>query len=309
MQNNILLLGSINMDIATKLPKIPVVNDVIYCDELKINLGGKASNAAVACTRLGVNSYLLGAIGRDFIGVEMQKILRSEKIKLDHVTEKQGQNTGSTIVEVDSEGKNIILVDKAANYTLTRDDIDEAFKGHGSGKVQFNLFYTTLEPKEDIVAYAINSAFERNILVFCDAAPRPTKTIIDLLSKIDFIAPNQKETEIMTGIPINSVADAFLAVKKIREMGGNTVIISMSSLGAVVLEKGKSTPDHVEAVKVKAVDETAAGDAFRAGFCASYLKGGNIHDSVVFANKAGALAASKFGAYDSMPFLVQIEKN
>lgn len=297
------------MDIATKLPKIPVVNDVLYCDELKMSLGGKASNAAVACARLGLNSYLLGAVGADFVGKEMQKILSSENIKLDYVTEKQGQNTGSTIIEVDSQGKNIIIDDKGANYALTEEDVDKAFNDHDSGKVGIDLLYTTLEPREDIVAYAINNSFDRKIPVFCDAAPKPTKSIIDLLPKIDFISPNQKEAEILTGIQVDSVDKAFKAALKIREMGGNTVIISMSSLGAVVLVKGKSTPKHIGAVKVRAVDETAAGDAFRAAFCTNYLKDGNIYDSVVFANKAGALAASKFGAYDSMPTFAQIEKS
>ena len=209
---------------------------------------------------------------------------------------------------INLNGKNIIIVNKGANYALTNEDVDEVFKDHDSGKLGINLFYITLEPRDDVVAYAINSASARNILIFCDAAPRPTKTIIDLLTKIDFIAPNQKEAEVLTGIQVDSVDKAFRATLKIREMGGKTVLISMSSLGAVILEKDKDTPEYIKAEKIKAVDETAAGDAFRAAFCANYLKSGKIHDSVVYANKAGALAATKFGAYDSMPTLSQMEQ-
>lgn len=308
MKNTILLLGSINMDIATKLPKIPVVNDVMYCEEFKADLGGKATNAAVACARLGLNAYILGSVGDDFIGEEMLKTLESEKVDISYVAKKQDISTGSTIVEVDQEGKNVIIVNKGANYAINKDDVNNVLLDYDSKNLKIDLFYTSLEPKEDIVAHAINSSFDRRIPIFCDAAPRPTKTIIDLLHKIDFIAPNQKEAEIITGIKVDSDESAYSAAQKIREMGSNTVIISMSSLGAVVLEKGKSTPEHVEAIKITAIDETAAGDAFRAAFCVNYIKTGNVHDSVVFANKAGALAASKFGAYNSMPTLDQIEQ-
>lgn len=307
MQSKILFLGAIYLDIATKLPKIPVVNDVIYCDEFKANLGGKASNAAVACSRLGQDSYILGSVGEDFIGEEMLKTLKSENVDVSLVAKKQGVGTGSTVVEVDQEGKNVIIVNKGANYALSKSDVDNAFRDHDSGKTKFDMFYTSLEPKEEITSYAITNSFDRGIPVFCDSAPRPTKTIVGLLPKIEFVAPNQKEAELITGVKVNDIESAFSACQKIRGMGGNTVVVSMSSFGAVVLEKGKDNPEHVVAIKIKTVDETAAGDAFRAAFCVNYLKTGNVFDSVVFANKSGALAASKFGAYNSMPTLSEIE--
>lgn len=306
MSKNILLLGSVNIDIAVKLPKIPVVDEVVYCDEFNMNLGGKASNAAVGFSRMGYRSYLLGCMGNDDFARKSKTILYSEKVNTKYLKILKNVMTGSTIVEVDSKGKNVIIVNKAANHKIQPEDIDRPFSDFDKGKLKIDLFYTTMEPKEDIATYAIDNTSERKILVFCDAAPRPLKKIVKNLSKIDFIAPNQKEAEFLSGIKADGVNRAFEAALKIREMGANTVIITMSSLGAVLLEKGKNEPEYFKGEEVNAVDETAAGDAFRMGFCVEYLKSRNMQKAMVFANKTGAFATTIFGAYDSMPRISEI---
>lgn len=308
MSKNVLLLGSVNVDIAVKLPKIPTVDEVVYCEEFNINLGGKASNAAVGFSRMGYRPHLLACVGNDDFAKRSKTILNSEKVNIKYLKILKNAMTGNTIVEVDSKGKNVIIVNKAANHKIQPKYIDEPFSDFDKGKLKIDLLYTTMEPEEDIVNHAINEASKRKILVFCDAAPRLLKKIVKNLSKIDFIAPNQKEAEFLSGVKVDGINRAFEAALRIREKGANTVIITMSSLGAVLLEKRKSKPEYFKVEKVKAVDETAAGDAFRMGFCVEYLKSGNMQKAMVFANKTGGFTTTKFGAYDSMPRLYEIVK-
>ncbi len=61
------------------------------------------------------------------------------------------------------------------------------------------------------------------------------------------------------------------------------------------------------AFKVKAVDTTAAGDAFIGGFASALSKGKTLSDALKFASAAGALATTKLGAQPSLPTKKELE--
>ena len=65
MQHDILVLGSINMDVVVKGPKFPEYGHTISCDSIHMIPGGKGANQAVTVARLGKKVLLIGAVGKD----------------------------------------------------------------------------------------------------------------------------------------------------------------------------------------------------------------------------------------------------
>ena len=80
-------------------------------------------------------------------------------------------------------------------------------------------------------------------------------------------------------------------------------------MGAVLLENNSTTPQYFPGQKVRVVDETGAGDAFRGGFISEYLETNDFAKAMNFANRVGAFATTKFGAFEGMPTRDQLELN
>lgn len=70
---------------------------------------------------------------------------------------------------------------------------------------------------------------------------------------------------------------------------------------------GPNLARHLPAHSVPVVDTTAAGDAFVGGLAAALAQGAAPVWAVSFANAAGALAVTRFGAQTSLPTLVEVE--
>ncbi|MBR5881290.1 MAG: ribokinase, partial [Clostridia bacterium] len=64
----------------------------------------------------------------------------------------------------------------------------------------------------------------------------------------------------------------------------------------------------IPALPVKAVDTTAAGDAFTAALTLRYLQTGDMTAAVRYANAVGALTVSRAGASSSIPTKAEVEE-
>jgi len=74
-----------------------------------------------------------------------------------------------------------------------------------------------------------------------------------------------------------------------------------------VLACGGAGAAHFPAFPVKAVDTTAAGDAFNGALAVGLAAGGTLEQAIPLANAAAALACTKRGAQDSLPVRAEVE--
>ncbi|MBI3385411.1 hypothetical protein HY030_04425 [Candidatus Gottesmanbacteria bacterium] len=119
----IAVLGSITIDLITKVPKIPHENEVVISEGLRLLPGGKAANTAIALSRLGSDSYMLGKIGNDGFGKNIKMIFKNEKVNMDFVDIDYVVPTGTVLVNVDQQGQNTIIVNEDANIRITTKSI------------------------------------------------------------------------------------------------------------------------------------------------------------------------------------------
>jgi ribokinase len=148
-----------------------------------------------------------------------------------------------------------------------------------------------LEIPLETVCHAVKRLAGKTIILDpAPAVPLPD----DIYPLISYITPNETELEILTGI-----ADFEKAGKALISKGVGTVIAKAGAEGAYIITA--DTFEHVPPFAVNAVDTTAAGDSFNAGFAFYLSKGHSLYDSVRFGNAVGALSTTAHGAQGAMP--------
>jgi ribokinase len=122
---------------------------------------------------------------------------------------------------------------------------------------------------------------------------------------VDVLTPNETEAQVLTGIEVTDEESACTAAKKLLECGVKSAIITMGSKGFLLA--GNNGIEFVSALKIDAVDTTAAGDAFTGSLAVGLAQGKTLYDAALFANYVAALSVTKMGAQSSMPTREAVE--
>ena len=301
--NKICVLGSINMDMVSRVNKHPKVGETILAVSFEKIPGGKGANQAVAAKRCGADVMMIAKTGSDDNGRILKGKLEDEGINTDFVFEDSSEATGMAMITIDEDGDNSIVVVSGSNMTITEDEINSAEDIIKKNDIVIAQFETST----DITTKAFEIAKKSGIVTILN--PAPAKDIDnELLSVTDIIVPNETEAAALTGVKVETMEDAEKAAEKFMKKGVKVVIITLGSKGAAVIGEGFSF--LAKAYKVQAVDTTAAGDTFIGAF-ASRLDVKNINEenlkaAAEFANKASSIAVQRKGAQPSIPYLKEI---
>lgn len=290
----IIVIGSCNTDMVIKADRLPVPGETVIGGTFFMNPGGKGANQAVAAARLGGKVTFISKTGNDVFGRQSVELFNSEGINTDYIFSDPKNPSGVALITVDANGENCIVVASGANASLSPVDIEQAKKEIESG----DIVLMQLEIPIETVEYATEMAKKMGIKVILN--PAPARALSDrLLRNIFIITPNKNEAEILSGIKVFDWESAKKAADVIKAKGASIVVITLGSLGALVYEGGNY--HKVEAIKVDAVDTTAAGDTFCGALCVGISEGHSIVDSVKMAAKASALTVTRMGAQSSIP--------
>jgi len=301
MPARILVVGSINMDLVVRAPRFPRAGETLRGEGFKLVPGGKGANQAVAASRLGASVKMVGRVGADAFGPELRKTLEEAGVDVAEVKPVSGAATGVALIILDASGQNSIIVAQGANLLVRPEDL----RPLGALFEQSEVLLLQLEIPLESVEQAVKMAKERGIKVVVDAGP-PTPLGRELLREIDVLSPNETEAAALLGHEVKSLEEAKEAGKQLLEMGAGSVVFKLGERGCLVI-----TPEKMErfpAYKVEVVDATAAGDAFTAALAVGLAEGRPLSEAAVFANAAGALACTRFGAQPSMPTRAEVEK-
>lgn len=296
---NILVIGSINMDLVIGTPRMPALGETIHGSGFATHPGGKGANQAVAAARLGANTALLGAVGADDYGKAMKQYLSQSGVDVSHVSTTQ-TNTGIAMITV-CGGDNCIILDKGANFC-----VDETLIESNLQLLQWaDIVVLQLEIPMDTVLYAAKTAKKMGKTVVVNPAPyKPLPAA--LFGFTDILIPNQHEAGDILGMEIKTPEDAQAALYKLKEMGVATPVITLGVMGSAALEKDGAFV-FVPAKKVSAVDTTGAGDSFIGGLCLALSQGKALKEGLAMGTKVAAIAVTRHGAAESFPTLEEIE--
>lgn len=289
--SRILVVGSLNADLVVRAPRFPQPGETISGEDLQVIPGGKGANQAVAAARLGAEVSMLGRVGRDNFGDFLIQNLQSNHVDT-QLVQREDASTGTAIIVVDANGQNSIVLSAGANGKVSPQDVEHTSFPAGG------LLLLQLEIPLPSVLRAAQRAREHGLRVILN--PAPARSLPDeLIALADFLIPNETELSLLTGMEVNDLPSTEAAARALLGRGAKTVIVTLGSMGALIVDKDTCT--HVDTFKVNVVDTTAAGDAFIGGFAHALLENKSLEESVRHGCACGALATTKFGAQPSLP--------
>jgi ribokinase len=302
-QAKVIVVGSSNTDMVVKSRKIPAPGETVIGGTFVLAAGGKGANQAVAAARLGADVTFIAKVGTDMFGDQAITHYRKENINTDYIFRDSNHATGVALILVDAKGENLISVASGANEFLVPADVEKAEHIIASADVVVIQLETSL----DILACTATLAKKHGVPLILDPAPAPEIPLPpNILTSITCIKPNENETERLTGIRVTDRVSAQQAADKLLEMGVESALITMGSEGTLLVEKnGNGT--FIPAYQVKAVDTTAAGDAFSGALACGIAEGKTLAESAQIANAVAALSVTRLGAQPSLPTKKELE--
>jgi len=293
---DILVFGSIGMDLTTYVPTLPRLGETLRGSSYITVPGGKGFNQAVAAARLGKHTQFIGRVGDDRFGDEILKIASVEKnLDMSRVIRDPENDTCLAVLSVDENADNAIIIISGANMGMNEADIAAADASFNAASVV--MFQ--LEIPVPVSVAAAKYAREKGKIVVFDPAPGfPLPE--DAFHYMDVITPNEVETEAIVGFYPKTLEDAARAATMIREKGARTAVIKLGAQGAYFESPEGSA--HVPAFKVEAIDTVAAGDAFNGGLAVALAEGQPVPEAVRWGAAAGAIATTRKGALPAMPY-------
>lgn len=293
----ILVVGSLNVDMVINLEKIPVVGETVLCDNYHYSLGGKGANQACAAGKLDGCVKMLGCVGNDDFGKKQIASLQQINVDTSAIKISQTEKTGTAFVAVNKDGNNSIIVSAGANNSCDVDYI----KSKKSLIEQAEIIVAQLEIPYEAVLELFKEARKLNKTIILDPAPYSEKISEELLSLVDYITPN--ETELMSLVKSDSqdfsLESMIEKAKIVLESGVKNVLVTLGKRGTLLINKEFVKSFSVE--DVKTVDTTAAGDCFTGAFAVALSEGKSVDESIEFAGKASTIAVTRVGAQVSLP--------
>ncbi len=292
----ILVLGSFVADVAFRAARLPAWGETLMGSGFALGPGGKGSNQAVAAARAGAQVQMFSRLGEDAFGRLARDTWAADGIDAS-LTESCATPTGSAVILIDEvKGENAIIVVPGACFTLRPKDVEaasEAIRGAG-------VLLTQLELPLDTVECGLRLA--RGVGVRTILNPAPAQRLSDeMLGLADFLIPNESEAALLTGMPVETRAQAEAAARALMERGAKCVIVTLGAQGALVCVEGK-TAELVEAFDAGPVLETTgAGDAFCGGFAAALSEGRSVLEAARFGCATAGISVTRAGTAPSMP--------
>ncbi|MDQ1000405.1 ribokinase [Neobacillus niacini] len=294
---NILVVGSMNMDIVTRVNRHPLPGETIHGLNTSFFSGGKGANQAVAAVRSGATVTMAGALGGDFFGNEISRLLLNDHINLKHV-QKKCSMTGMAIITIDDSGENNIVLNEGANGKFMPEDLLDV------ELIQYDAILMQNEIPWETNAFILEKASVLNIKTVFN--PAPALTIKDrYFPMIDLLILNEIEASEMTNIPVKDIESACKSALWLIEKGVSEVIITLGKQGAIYMDQNGSFFKSF-AYNVTTVDTTAAGDTFIGAFVSACFNN-DVADSLKYAAAAAALTVTKEGSQNSIPYLKQVD--
>jgi ribokinase len=294
MNKPIVVVGSINLDLVARAASIPRPGETLTGESFRTFFGGKGANQAVAAARLGYPATMVGNVGDDPFGEQLRSALRQAGVSVDAVSVVEGAS-GVALIIISSSGQNSIVVVPGANGLLTPDQLAKQSSVLQTAGILLAQLEIPLQSVEFLAAFAER----QGIPLLLDPAPARALPAI-LLRRVAWLTPNESEAETLLNKTGLCATDPRRAASELMKMGPLNVVLKLGSRGCVVALAG-GTAHEIPAFPVKAVDTTAAGDAFSGGFAVALMRGYTAKDAAIFASAVAAISVTRHGAQPSMP--------
>lgn len=282
----ILNIGSMNTDYVYSVDHFVRPGETLAAEKYEIFPGGKGLNQSVAMAKAGLEVWHAGIAGKD--GEPLLEFLAENGVHTELV-KKDGRPGGHTIIQVNNEGQNSIILYGGTNFALTEDYVYGVLENFSQGDI------VALQNEVNLLPYIIERAYEKRLTVALNPSPFNSAIGECGLDKVTYFFVNEIEAWMMTGedLPERQM-EAFM-----DKYPKGRLILTLGDKGSFYTDGSRKIFQDI--FKVKAVDTTAAGDTFTGYFLSAVSRGMEASKALLIAAKASSICVSRKGAAVSVP--------
>lgn len=288
----VVILGVFVADTAYRAARMPTMGETIMGTSFALGPGGKGSNQAVACARMGAETHFISKLGQDDFA-KLALDTWQEAGVTPHIEQIRESYTGAAHIFIeDDTGDNAIIVAPGAATLIDGAHVES----HAKLIADADVFVTQLEQPMAAAVRGLEIAREASVTTVLNPAPAAVLPH-GVLALCDYVTPNETECEALTGITVKTQTQAKQACDALRDLGVGTPIITMGDQGAFLYGHGL-----VPAVAAGTVIETTgAGDAFNGGFSAALAEKKSSLEAARYGCTAAGISVTKSGTAPAMP--------
>lgn len=294
----VVILGVFVADTAYRADRMPQMGETIMGNSFALGPGGKGSNQAVAAARQGAETHMISKLGKDDFA-ELALSTWAEAGVTPQIEQVAETYTGAAYIFVhESTGDNAIIIAPGAAALISEQDVEK----HTDLIEGADVFVTQLEQPLEAAMRGLEIARQAGVATILN--PAPAADLPDgMLALCDYVTPNETECEALTGVHVETEADAERACAAFQALGVKTPIITMGVQGAYLSGHGLVPAVHAGPV----VETTGAGDAFNGGFAAALAQGLSPLKAAQYGCATAGLSVTRAGTAPSMPDRAEVE--
>jgi len=286
--------GSLNIDNVYRVDSFLRPGETKPSLDFNIFCGGKGLNQSIAAAKAGSVVSHVGVIGED--GELLVEALNRNGVDTSLIRRVSGRN-GHTVIQVDAEGQNCILLYGGTNRQLTEDYVDEVLSQTASDDI------ILLQNETNLVGEIIDKAWHLGLRVVLNTAPMDSFVALYDLSRLTWLIVNEIEGAEITGHDSENALDIIESLAaKYPKVG---LLLTLGRRGVCCHENGRRLGLGIYEVPV--ADTTAAGDTFTGYFLYGILHSLSLERTLEQATMASALCVTRNGAADSVPSRPEVE--
>lgn len=259
------------------------------------HFGGSPANIALNTKKLGLNSLIVGAVGKDGLGDFIINTVKNAGVETKYIN--RVDYSTSMVLVTKSKATPIPIFYRDADYHIYYSKkIEEIVKN--SKIIHFSCWPISKSPARETIEKIIDIAKKNNTLICFDPNYHPMiwekgHQAIDyikwIIGNVDIIKPSEDDAERIFGkdLPQNQI-------EKFLKLGAKLVIMTLGKDGAL-MSNGKETIS-LNSVATEVIDTTGAGDAFWSGFYAGLVRHYKVLESLQMGLKASAIKLKTVGA-------------
>lgn len=278
----------------------PAIDYVVHFDHLRpgeinrnrseeFQFGGKGINVSNVLRTLGFDTVALGFVA-GFIGEGFEKGLAEMGLKTDLIHVKEGMTRINVKIKAEEETEI-----NGIGPVIAPEDMEQLY-----AKLDAITAEDVLVLSGSIPACLPGDTYER-IMARLDGRGIPIavdatkELLLNVLKYRPFlIKPNNHELGEIFGKVLKTDAEIAACARKLQEMGGRNILVSMAGDGALLLDEAGNT-HRIGCPKGKVLNSVGAGDSMVAGFLAGWLETGDYGYALKLGTATGSATAFSIG--------------
>ena len=291
----VLNFGSLNLDYVYDVDHFVLPGETLdtLCRNNKCS--GKGLNQSVALVRAGADVCHAGCIGEG--GEPLKALLEENGVDTASLRKVEGMQ-GHTVIQVNPAGENCILLYGGSNRCVTAEQIRETFTRFSAGD------WLVLQNEINELPAIVAQAAAKGLRIVLN--PSPYNSALDRVdfSLLSWLFVNEIEMEQISGEKEPEKAWEVLHAK----YPDLSLLITLGSSGSVAWRNEGGTVEccRQQAVRVRAVDTTAAGDTYTGYLIEGLISGRTLAEAMERAARAAAVSVTRPGAADSIPWAAEL---